>query len=79
MLTPSITSISNAKVRAGKAEWQDITMTLYDPVVPSAGKQQWNGFVFHMNQLQVEMDTQISTRRISFFQYAGPVGDKVEE
>ena len=26
------------KLRAGKAEWQDITATLYDPVVPSAAQ-----------------------------------------
>ena len=27
------------KLRGGKAEWQDITMTLYDPVVPSASRK----------------------------------------
>ena len=29
------------KLRGGKAEWQDITMTLYDPVVPSVVAMEW--------------------------------------
>ena len=40
----------NIKRKLGKAEWQDITITLYDPVVPSALKLQWNGFVSPTNR-----------------------------
>lgn len=67
------------KLRGGKAEWQDITMTLYDPVVPSAAQaaMEWirlshesvtgrNGYAdFYKKDLTINL--------------LGPVGDKVEE
>lgn len=67
------------KIRGGKAEWQDITMTLYDPVVPSAAQaaMEWvrlshesvtgrNGYAdFYKKDLTINL--------------LGPVGDKVEE
>ena len=67
------------KIRGGKAEWQDITMTLYDPVVPSASQatMEWirlshesvtgrNGYAdFYKKDLTINL--------------LGPVGDKVEE
>jgi hypothetical protein len=67
------------KLRGGKAEWQDITMTLYDPVVPSASQaaMEWirlshesvtgrNGYAdFYKKDLTINL--------------LGPVGDKVEE
>jgi hypothetical protein len=67
------------KLRGGKAEWQDITMTLYDPVVPSAAQaaMEWirlshesvtgrNGYAdFYKKDMTINL--------------LGPVGDKVEE
>ena len=67
------------KLRAGKAEWQDITITLYDPVVPSAAQtaMEWirlshesvtgrNGYAdFYKKDLVINV--------------LGPVGDLVEE
>tara|TARA_X000000950_G_C13748276_1_gene591528 strand:+ start:413 stop:988 length:576 start_codon:yes stop_codon:yes gene_type:complete len=67
------------KIRGGKAEWQDITMTLYDPVVPSGAQatMEWirlshesvtgrNGYAdFYKKDLTINL--------------LGPVGDKVEE
>ena len=67
------------KIRGGKAEWKDITMTLYDPVVPSASQaaMEWirlshesvtgrNGYAdFYKKDLTINL--------------LGPVGDKVEE
>ena len=67
------------KLRGGTAEWQDITMTLYDPVVPSAAQaaMEWirlshesvtgrNGYAdFYKKDLTIYL--------------LGPVCDKVEE
>lgn len=67
------------KLRGGKAEWQDITMILYDPVVPSAAQaaMEWirlshesvtgrNGYAdFYKKDMTINL--------------LGPVGDKVEE
>ena len=67
------------KIRSGKAEWQDITMPLYDPVVPSAAQaaMEWvrlshesvtgrNGYAdFYKKDMTINV--------------LGPVGDKVEE
>ena len=67
------------KVRGGKAEWQDITITMYDPIVPSAAQaaMEWvrlshesvtgrNGYAdFYKKDLTINV--------------LGPVGDLVEE
>ena len=67
------------KLRGGKAEWQDITMTLYDPIVPSGAQvaMEWvrlshesvtgrNGYAdFYKKDLVINT--------------LGPVGDLVEE
>lgn len=67
------------KLRAGKAEWQDISITLYDPVVPSGAQaaMEWirlshesvtgrNGYAdFYKKDLTINV--------------LGPVGDYVEE
>jgi hypothetical protein len=67
------------KLRAGKAEWQDITITLYDPIVPSGAQaaMEWvrlshesvtgrNGYAdFYKKDLTINV--------------LGPVGDYVEE
>ena len=67
------------KIRGGKAEWQDITMTLYDPIVPSGAQvaMEWvrlshesvtgrNGYAdFYKKDLVINT--------------LGPVGDLVEE
>lgn len=67
------------KLRGGKAEWQDISVTLYDPVVPSAAQaaMEWirlshesvtgrNGYAdFYKKDITINL--------------LGPVGDKVEE
>lgn len=63
----------------GKAEWQDIEITLYDPVVPSAAQavMEW-----------VRLSHESVTGRDGYadfykkdvtFNVLGPVGDKVEE
>jgi len=67
------------KIRGGKAEWQDITITMYDPIVPSAAQaaMEWvrlshesvtgrNGYAdFYKKDLTINV--------------LGPVGDLVEE
>ena len=63
----------------GKGEWQDITVTLYDPVVPSGAQvvMEW-----------VRLSHEAVTGREGYsdfykkditFNLLGPVGDKVEE
>jgi len=67
------------KVRSGKAEWSDISITLYDPIAPSAAQavMEWvrlshesitgrNGYAdFYKKDIRINM--------------LGPVGDIVEE
>lgn len=63
----------------GKGDWQDITMTLYDPIVPSAAQavQEW-----------IRLGMEFVTGRAGYSDFykkditinvLGPVGDKVEE
>ena len=39
----------------GKANWENITCDLYDPVTPSGAQAVWSGLDYLMNQLRVEM------------------------
>ena len=63
----------------GKGEWQDITITLYDPIVPSGAQK-----VMEWVRLSHESITgrdgyaEFYKKDISFYML-GPVGDKVEQ
>jgi len=63
----------------GKGEWQDITITLYDPIVPSGAQK-----VMEWVRLSHESITgrdgyaEFYKKDITFYML-GPVGDKVEQ
>ena len=67
------------KLRAGKAEWQDITMTLYDPVVPSAAQATMEWVRLSHESVTGRNGYADFYKKDLVFNMLGPVGDKVEE
>ena len=63
----------------GKGEWQDITMTLYDPIVPS-GAQQVMEWIRTSHESLTGRDGYAAfyKKDVTFF-LLGPVGDKIEQ
>ena len=63
----------------GKGEWQDVTITLYDPIVPS-GAQQVMEWIRTSHESITGRDGYNSfyKKDITFY-LLGPVGDKVEQ
>jgi hypothetical protein len=63
----------------GKGEWQDVTITLYDPIVPS-GAQQVMEWVRQSHESLTGRDGYgaFYKKDITFY-LLGPVGDKVEQ
>jgi hypothetical protein len=77
--TVKIDHINVYRKLKGKGEWQDLNITLYDPVVPSAAQ-----LVMEWVRLSHESITgrdgyaEFYKKDISFYML-GPVGDKVEQ
>jgi hypothetical protein len=63
----------------GKGEWQDLTITLYDPIVPS-GAQQVMEWVRQSHESLTGRDGYNSfyKKDVTFY-LLGPVGDKIEQ
>jgi len=63
----------------GKGEWQDITVTLYDPIVPSAAQavMEWIR-LSHESITGRDGYSDFYKQTINFFSL-GPVGDKIEQ
>ena len=63
----------------GKGEWQDITITLYDPIVPSAaqGVMEWVR-LSHESITGRDGYAEFYKKNINFYML-GPVGDKIEK
>ena len=63
----------------GKGEWQDLTITLYDPIVPS-GAQQVMEWVRQSHESITGRDGYNSfyKKDVTFY-LLGPVGDKIEQ
>jgi len=63
----------------GKGEWQDITITLYDPIVPS-GAQQVMEWIRTSHESLTGRDGYSSfyKKDVTFY-LLGPVGDKIEQ
>jgi len=77
--TVKIDHINTYRKLKGKGEWQDLTITLYDPIVPSAAQ-----LVMEWIRLSHESITgrdgyaEFYKKTINFYML-GPVGDKVEQ
>ena len=63
----------------GKGEWQDVEITLYDPIVPS-GAQQVMEWVRTSHESLTGRDgyAEFYKKDVNFFML-GPVGDKIEQ
>ncbi len=63
----------------GKSTWDDVTITLYDPIVPS-GAQQVMEWIRISHELLTGRDGYASLyKKDIIFYILGPVGDKVEQ
>ena len=64
---------------AGKAEWQPITLTLYDPVVPSAAQAVMEWVRLHHESVTGRDGYADFYKKDINIEILGPVGDKVEK
>ena len=63
----------------GKAEWQPITVTLYDPIVPSGAQAVMEWVRLHHESVTGRDGYSDFYKKDITFNVLGPVGDKVEE
>ena len=63
----------------GKSRWQDVTITLYDPVVPSGAQAVMEWIRLHHESVTGRDGYSDFYKKDLVFNTLGPVGDKVEE
>ena len=63
----------------GRSEWQDLAITLYDPVVPSAAQAVMEWVRLHHESVTGRDGYSDFYKKEIKFNLLGPVGDKVEE
>tara|TARA_Y100001938_G_C7909368_1_gene338813 strand:- start:58 stop:546 length:489 start_codon:yes stop_codon:yes gene_type:complete len=63
----------------GKAEWQTLTVTLYDPIVPSGAQSVMEWVRLHHESVTGRDGYSDFYKKDITFNMLGPVGDKVEE
>jgi hypothetical protein len=63
----------------GKGEWQDITVTLYDPIVPSAAQAVMDWVRLGHESITGRRGYAEFYKRDLDFYMLGPVGDKIEQ
>jgi hypothetical protein len=63
----------------GKGEWQDITITLYDPIVPSGAQQVMEWVRLGYESLTGRKGYADFYKKDIDFYMLGPVGDKIEQ
>ena len=63
----------------GKAEWQQLTVTLYDPIVPSGAQSVMEWVRLHNESVTGRDGYSDFYKKDITFNVLGPVGDKVEE
>ena len=63
----------------GKTRWQDVTVTLYDPVVPSGAQSVMEWVRLHHESVTGRDGYSDFYKKDITFNTLGPVGDKVEE
>ena len=63
----------------GKAEWQQLTVTLYDPIVPSGAQSVMEWVRLHHESVTGRDGYSDFYKKDITFNVLGPVGDKVEE
>ena len=77
--TVKLDHINTYRKIQGKGEWQDITITLYDPIVPSAAQavMEWVR-LGHESLTGRRGYADFYKKNIDFYML-GPVGDKIEQ
>lgn len=63
----------------GKGEWQDVTITLYDPIVPSGAQQVMEWVRLGHESITGRRGYADFYKKDITFYMLGPVGDKVEQ
>ena len=63
----------------GKAEWQQLTVTLYDPIVPSGAQSVMEWVRLHHESVTGRDGYSDFYKKDITFNVLGPVGDKVEQ
>ncbi len=77
--TVTIDHINVKRYVKGKSEWQPVTITLYDPIVPSAAQATMEWVRLHHESVTGRDGYSDFYKKDITFNSLGPVGDKVEE
>ena len=77
--TISLDHINVKRKLQGKADWQDITITLYDPIVPSAAQKVMDWIRQGHESITGRRGYADFYKKDIDFYMLGPVGDKIEQ
>jgi len=79
-ITPiTLDHINTKRYVAGKSEWQEISITLYDPIVPSAAQSVMEWVRLHHESVTGRDGYADFYKKDITLNMLGPVGDKIEE
>ena len=81
-MTSEIVELDHINIKRklqGKGEWQDITITLYDPIVPSAAQSVMEWIRLGHESITGRRGYADFYKKDLDFYMLGPVGDKVEQ
>ena len=77
--TVTLDHINVKRKLKGKGEWQDITITLYDPIVPSGAQQVMEWVRLGHESITGRRGYADFYKKDIDFYMLGPVGDKIEQ
>jgi hypothetical protein len=77
--TISLDHINVKRKLQGKADWQDLTITLYDPIVPSAAQKVMDWIRLGHESITGRRGYADFYKKDIDFYMLGPVGDKIEQ
>jgi hypothetical protein len=77
--TISLDHINVKRKLQGKADWQDLTVTLYDPIVPSAAQKVMDWIRLGHESITGRRGYADFYKKDITFYLLGPVGDKIEQ
>ena len=77
--TISLDHINVKRKLQGKADWQDLTITLYDPIVPSAAQKVMDWIRQGHESITGRRGYADFYKKDITFYLLGPVGDKIEQ
>jgi len=77
--TISLDHINVKRKLQGKGDWQDLTITLYDPIVPSAAQKVMDWIRLGHESITGRRGYADFYKKDITFYLLGPVGDKIEQ